>query len=106
MFEIFSGPARQAIMLAQDEATGLGDDFVGAEHLLIGLAGVPAGVAGQLLAEHGLSAELARARAIEAQTGAARPAAHDPEAQGAGWPGPGCPGFGRPGFRPARARRR
>lgn len=65
MFEIFSGPARQAIMLAQDEAIGLGDDFVGTEHLLTGLAGVPDGVAGRLLAECGLSAELARARTTE-----------------------------------------
>jgi len=62
VFEIFSGFAREAIMRAQDEAIGLGDDFVGAEHLLIGLAGVPAGVAGRLLAEHGLGAEQARSR--------------------------------------------
>ncbi len=88
MFEIFSGPAREAIMLAQDEAIGRGDDFVGTEHLLIGLAGVPAGVAGQLLAEHGLSAELARARAVEAQTGRGS----------TGSPRPGNPGFYRPGF--------
>ena len=75
MFEIFSGPARQAIMLAQDEAIGLGDDFVGTEHLLMGLAGVPAGVAGQLLAEHGLSPDLARTRTGEARRAArVRPA--------------------------------
>jgi ATP-dependent Clp protease ATP-binding subunit ClpA len=61
VFEIFTGRARQAIMLAQDEAIGLGDDFVGTEHLLMGLAGVPQGVAGELLAEHGLSASAARA---------------------------------------------
>jgi ATP-dependent Clp protease ATP-binding subunit ClpC len=40
-----SPAARQAIMRAQDEAIGLGDDFVGTEHLLRGLAGVPEGVA-------------------------------------------------------------
>lgn len=74
MFEIFSGPARQAILLAQDEAIGLGDDYVGTEHLLTGLAGVPDGVSGELLAEHGLSVGLAwRARRRSARPASAAP---------------------------------
>jgi ATP-dependent Clp protease ATP-binding subunit ClpA len=78
VFEIFSGPARQAILLAQDEAIGLGDDFVGTEHLLTGLAGVPDGVAGELLADHGLSVGLARARATEIRPAGQRGAAIAP----------------------------
>lgn len=65
MFEIFSDLARQAIVRAQDEAIGLGDDFVGTEHLLLGLAGVPESVAGQLLSERGLTVDLARTRTME-----------------------------------------
>lgn len=65
MFEIFSAMARQAIMQAQDEAIGLADDFVGTEHLLLGMAGVPGSVAGRLLAERGLTLEQARSRASE-----------------------------------------
>ena len=94
MFEIFSGPARQAIMLAQDEAIGLGDDFVGTEHLLMGLTGVPAGVAGQLLAEHGLSPGLARTR-----PGEARRAGQGPAGQGS--IGQGSIGQGKPAIAPA-----
>lgn len=74
MFEIFTGRARQAIMLAQDEAIGLGDDFVGTEHLLMGLAGVPQAVAGELLAEHGLSASVARAEVARSRASETSPA--------------------------------
>lgn len=74
MFEIFTCRARQAILLAQDEAIGLGDDFVGTEHLLVGLTGVPEGVAGQLLAEHGLSATVVRAELARLRAGEIRSA--------------------------------
>jgi ATP-dependent Clp protease ATP-binding subunit ClpA len=119
VFEIFSGPARQAIMLAQDAAIGLGDDFVGTEHLLVGLAGVPEGVAGQLLAERGLSAEWARARTVEARAaaedepgqGRAREVQAGPEATGQVPAGPesagqrpaGPSGQGGPAIAPADA---
>jgi len=72
VFEIFSDLARQAIMLAQDEAIGRGDDFVGTEHLLLGMAGVPGSVAGTLLSERGLTVELARSRVSEMRAAAAR----------------------------------
>ena len=102
MFEMFSGPARQAIMLAQDEAIGLGDDFVGTEHLLRGLAGVPTGVTGPLLAEHGLSPELARVRAVEGRLGEARLGEARPAGQcsvGQGPTGHGSAGEGLAGMR-------
>ena len=78
MFEIFSDLARQAIMLAQDEAIGRGDDFVGTEHLILGMAGVPGSVAGTLLAERGLTVELARSRLSEIRAAAAHAARGPP----------------------------
>jgi ATP-dependent Clp protease ATP-binding subunit ClpA len=38
MFERFSDEARQAIVRAQQEAAELGHDYIGTEHLLLGLA--------------------------------------------------------------------
>ncbi|MGH2894678.1 MAG: Clp protease N-terminal domain-containing protein, partial [Solirubrobacteraceae bacterium] len=37
MFERFNDRAREALFLAQGEARLLGHDFVGTEHLLLGL---------------------------------------------------------------------
>ncbi|GAA3446904.1 Clp protease N-terminal domain-containing protein [Planomonospora venezuelensis] len=49
----FSGPAAGALELAVTEATALGHNYVGCEHLLIGLASEPDGAAGQVLRELG-----------------------------------------------------
>jgi Clp amino terminal domain, pathogenicity island component len=46
MFERFTDKARQAVVLAQDEARRLGHPEVGTEHLLLGLLGVPGDSAG------------------------------------------------------------
>jgi ATP-dependent Clp protease ATP-binding subunit ClpC len=45
--------AKRAINLAMAESLRLGDDFVGTEHLLVGLAAEGVGAAGQLLATYG-----------------------------------------------------
>ncbi|MGO8882889.1 MAG: Clp protease N-terminal domain-containing protein, partial [Streptosporangiaceae bacterium] len=37
MFERFTEPARQVIVLAQEEATRLGHGCIGTEHILLGL---------------------------------------------------------------------
>ena len=37
MFERFTERARQVVVLAQDEARALGHDYIGTEHLLLGL---------------------------------------------------------------------
>jgi ATP-dependent Clp protease ATP-binding subunit ClpA len=79
VFEIFSPAAKQAIMRAQDEAIALGDDFVGTEHLLLGMTGIPDSVAGQLLAESGLTADLARSAAGGTRSPAGTGAAIAPE---------------------------
>ncbi len=51
----FSGPAANALELAVTEAIGLGHNYVGCEHLLLGLVSEPEGTAGQVLC--GLGAE-------------------------------------------------
>lgn len=60
MFEIFSGPARQAILLAQDEAIGLGHDFVGTGHLLLGLLAGGGNAAARTLGSVGLASDTGR----------------------------------------------
>jgi ATP-dependent Clp protease ATP-binding subunit ClpA len=40
VFERFTGKAREALMLAQEESRELGHPFIGAEHLLLGVARV------------------------------------------------------------------
>jgi ATP-dependent Clp protease ATP-binding subunit ClpC len=49
----FSGPAANALELAVTEAVGLGHNYVGCEHLLLGLAGESEGTAGALLRDLG-----------------------------------------------------
>lgn len=51
----FSGPAANALELAVTEAIGLGHNYVGCEHLLLGLVSEPEGTAGEVL--RGLGAE-------------------------------------------------
>src|SRR3954447_22970613 len=62
MFENFTEPARQAVVLAQEEARALGHDHIGTEHLLLGLIGEGAGSASRAFARLGVSAESARER--------------------------------------------
>ncbi|MFY1631928.1 Clp protease N-terminal domain-containing protein [Solwaraspora sp. WMMB335] len=52
----FGGSCAAALELAVTEATGLGHNYVGCEHLLLGLIAEPGGTAGQVL--RGLGAEL------------------------------------------------
>jgi hypothetical protein len=61
----FSTPAATAIELAVGEATALGHNYVGCEHLLIGLAAEPDGAAGRVLREAGVDGKAVR-RAVSA----------------------------------------
>jgi len=61
----FSGPAAGALELTVTEATGLGHNYVGCEHLLLGLVTEPDGVAGQVLRALGAEPRLVR-RAVTA----------------------------------------
>ena len=68
MFTRFTEPARNAVVLAQDEARGLGHGHIGSEHLLLGLAGEERGLAMTVLGSLGVTLEGARAR-VEAVVG-------------------------------------
>lgn len=49
MFERFTRAARDVVVHAQEEATALGHEHVGTEHLLLALSALDAGVAGGVL---------------------------------------------------------
>ncbi|MFI5907439.1 Clp protease N-terminal domain-containing protein [Dactylosporangium sp. NPDC051541] len=61
----FSAPAAAALELAVTEATALGHNYVGCEHLLLGLVAEPDGAAGQALRSLGAELRLTR-RAVTA----------------------------------------
>mgnify|MGYP005757449151 FL=1 len=61
MFERFTEKAIKVIMLAQEEATRLGHNFVGTEQVLLGLIGEGTGVAAKTLKAMGLNLKDARA---------------------------------------------
>jgi ATP-dependent Clp protease ATP-binding subunit ClpA len=68
MFERFTTRARHVVVLAQDESRRLNHNYIGTEHLLLGLLAEPQGVARQALDAVGVSLEQARAR-VEAVVG-------------------------------------
>jgi ATP-dependent Clp protease ATP-binding subunit ClpA len=57
MFEKFTERARQVIVLAQEEARMLNHDYIGTEHLLLGLIHEGEGVAARALESLGISLE-------------------------------------------------
>src|SRR5215469_3877966 len=54
MFERFTSEARRAIVLAQEEARRLQHNYIGTEHLLLGLLAEPDGIAARAVARFGL----------------------------------------------------
>jgi len=75
-FDKFSERARRALRLAQEEAQRMGHDFIGTEHLLLGLLREGQGLAAQSLVEMGLRLDKTR-EAVEfvvgtSETGPAR----------------------------------
>src|SRR4051794_8012584 len=64
MFERYTEQARQVVVLAQEEARLMRHGHIGTEHLLVALARVGDGVATPMLADHGLTAEKARAEVV------------------------------------------
>lgn len=57
MFERFTDRARRSIVLAQEEARGLQHNYIGTEHLLLGLIHEGQGVAARAVARSGLTLE-------------------------------------------------
>ena len=66
MFERFTDRARRALVLAQDEAGELHHDFIGTEHILLGLIHEGEGVAARCLDSLGITLGAARAGVKEA----------------------------------------
>jgi dihydroneopterin aldolase len=62
MFERFTHRAREAVVLAQEEAGRLRHNYIGTEHLLLGLLREDEGVAARALASLGVALEEARER--------------------------------------------
>jgi ATP-dependent Clp protease ATP-binding subunit ClpA len=60
MFERFTDRARRVMDLAQEEARMLGHDYIGTEHLLLGLIHEGQGVAAQALESLGISLQAVR----------------------------------------------
>jgi ATP-dependent Clp protease ATP-binding subunit ClpA len=67
--ERFAVPAANALELAVTEATALGHNYVGCEHLLLGLIAEPDGVAGQVLRSLGAELRLTRRAVVAALAG-------------------------------------
>jgi prophage maintenance system killer protein len=65
MFERFSDRAKQAVQFAQDEARLLEHNYIGTEHLLLGLLREGEGVAARVLEPLGISLEAVRAQVEE-----------------------------------------
>jgi ATP-dependent Clp protease ATP-binding subunit ClpC len=66
MFERFTDRARRVVVRAQEEARTLNHDFIGTEHILLGLVGEGQGVAAKALESLGISLETVRQRVEDA----------------------------------------
>lgn len=65
MFERYTDRARRVIVLAQEEARMLNHNYIGTEHLLLGLLKEDGGVAGNALESLGISLEAVREKVEE-----------------------------------------
>jgi ATP-dependent Clp protease ATP-binding subunit ClpA len=65
MFERFTDRARRSLFLSQEEARRLNHNYVGTEHLLLGLVSEGQGVAAKALESLGISLEAVRAQVEE-----------------------------------------
>jgi hypothetical protein len=60
VFQRFTGRARQVVVMAQDEARLLNHNYIGTEHVLLGLVRENDGVASRVLAQLGAPADVVR----------------------------------------------
>jgi ATP-dependent Clp protease ATP-binding subunit ClpA len=79
MFERFTDQARQVVVQAQEEARTLGHNYIGTEHILLGLLSEPEGLAAQALSSLEISRDAAREQVVEiVGTGAGQKSGHIP----------------------------
>ncbi|MGI8428597.1 MAG: Clp protease N-terminal domain-containing protein [Solirubrobacteraceae bacterium] len=69
LFERFTQTARKAVSDAQEQARALGHNFIGVEHLLLGVLHEPASGAAEILSARGVSEEAFRVRLLEIMVG-------------------------------------
>jgi len=60
MFERFTGRARHVVVLSQEEARHLNHNYIGTEHILLGLLGEADSIGGQVLAGFGFTIDSVR----------------------------------------------
>jgi hypothetical protein len=79
MFERFSDRARRVVVLAHEEARLLDHNYIGTEHILLGLVHEGGGVAARALQELGISLDAMREQVEQAAgRGSTRPSGHIP----------------------------
>jgi ATP-dependent Clp protease ATP-binding subunit ClpA len=79
VFERFTDRARRSVVLAQEEARGLNHDYIGTEHLLLGLLLEEEGIAAKALVSAGLTTDGVRsAIATRVGRGTEAPKGHMP----------------------------
>src|ERR687890_588743 len=87
MFERFTDRARRVVVLAQEEARLLNHNYIGTEHILLGLIREGEGVAAQVLVKLGADLSRVRQQVIQLLSGYAG----GKEGQGGGAPGEAQP---------------
>jgi len=79
MFERFTNKARHVVVLSQEEARLLNHNYIGTEHVLLGLLGESESIAGTVLEGFGLTRDGARAEVEETVgRGKSQPSGHIP----------------------------
>jgi hypothetical protein len=78
MFERFTDRARRVVVLAQEEARMLNHNYIGTEHILLGLVREGEGVAAQVLQKLGADLERVRQQIIQLLAGYAGPTLTEP----------------------------
>jgi ATP-dependent Clp protease ATP-binding subunit ClpC len=79
LFERFTDRARRVVVLAQEEARLLNHNYIGTEHILLGLIHEGEGAAARALAGMGISLEAVRSQVVEIiGQGAQAPSGHIP----------------------------
>ena len=68
MWQRFTERARRVVFFAQEEAGGLGENYVSTEHLLLGMVRENDNVAAQILTDMGVSPETIRAEVLRQVT--------------------------------------
>jgi ATP-dependent Clp protease ATP-binding subunit ClpC len=79
MFERFTNRARHVVVLSQGEARLLNHNYIGTEHILLGLLGEPESIGGQVLASFGITRDGVREEVVEKiGLGKSTPSGHIP----------------------------